>query len=87
MVGNDGDRDKQRRQSESDLALDMGYALAQSRVVVKGPRRIEECRAIAAAVIAHLRQCHWVWRRLPPPELHGDSRPQGKRRSESESHG
>lgn len=71
----ENDESGQRRQGEGDLALDIGFALAQAGVVTKGPRRIEECRRIAAAVVAHLKQCRWVWRRLPPPDLHGDSSP------------
>ena len=78
----DDDDDTARRQGDSDLVLDIGYALAQSRVVVKGPRRIEECRAIAAAIVGYLRQCRWVWHRRPPPELHGDSTPKAKPASE-----
>lgn len=72
------DESGKRRQSAGDLALDIGFALAQSKLAAKGPRRIEECRRVAAAIVGHLKQCRWVWRRLPPPDLHGDSNPKSE---------
>jgi hypothetical protein len=56
-----------RRDSDDDLAFDLGYALWRAGLKLD----IAACRAIAARVIPHLRMCRWRFMRREPERPHG----------------
>ena len=65
----------ERRDSDEDLAFDIGYAL--KRAGLKLP--IEKCRMIAAHVVWHLRLARWQFTLREPDEAHGPSMPRDER--------
>jgi hypothetical protein len=56
-----------QRDSEEDLAFDIGYALSRAGLKLD----IERCRAIAARIVAHLKLARWELRRRAPERPHG----------------
>ncbi len=57
----------ERRDSDEDLAFDIGYALWRARLKLD----IAACRAIAARIIVHLRRSRWQFTRKDPEAMHG----------------
>jgi hypothetical protein len=62
----------ERRDSDDDLAFDIGYALKRAGLKVD----IEQCRTIAARVVKHLRLARWQFRRRTPGPMHGSFKPE-----------
>lgn len=61
------------RDTEEDLAIDIGMALRRSplRGRAKTPdERDREVAAAAAAVVSHLKLCRWRFEREPPLPAH-----------------
>lgn len=56
-----------RRDSDDDLAFDIGYALWRAKLKLD----IATCRLIAARVIVHLRRSRWEFSRKAPEQMHG----------------
>jgi hypothetical protein len=67
------------RNSDEDLARDIGFALWRSPFRVKRDQGIDVCHVVAEAVIEHLKRCGWRFDHLPssggPPfsRARGDS--------------
>lgn len=57
---------------DTELARDIGYAMAQSPFKVKG-QRIETLRLAAEGVVKQLRRAGWQFWLRPPEALHGTS--------------
>ena len=55
-----------RRESDDDLAHDVGFALMKARLKLP----IEACHIIGAAVVAHLKLAGWQFRRKEPKPPH-----------------
>jgi hypothetical protein len=61
-----------RRDSDDDLAFDIGYALWRAKVKLD----IATCRRIAADIIANLKLSRWEFTRREPAEPHGSFKPE-----------
>jgi hypothetical protein len=58
-----------RRDTDEDLAFDIGYALWRAGVKLD----IAACRTIAARAIVHLKRSRWEFRRKEPERPHGSA--------------
>jgi hypothetical protein len=67
-----------RRDSDNELARDIGFAIWHSPFRLKKGQSIDTCVLLGRAVVDHLRRCLWRFERLPPREMHGSFRPKVK---------
>jgi hypothetical protein len=53
------------RNTDDDLASDIGFALWRSPFRLKRGQGIDACRFIARAVVEHLKRCGWRFYHVP----------------------
>lgn len=61
------------RDDDEELVSDIGYAIRKSGLRLQKGQRIEDCRAAARKVVAHLKKCLWKFERSDAYEPIGSS--------------